>query len=71
MRRGRADDHDTVRSHVVLAPDCELRCYGCDHRASRFMVCRVCRRIVASCQNHNLTIEEERDRHCQPSHGAP
>ena len=50
--------------HIILAPGNGLRC-SCGERAVRFVLCRRCREIVASCGGHKLTIEQERDAHCK------
>ena len=50
--------------HVVLAPGKGLLC-RCGERATLFVLCRRCRSIVASCAQHNMTSEQERDAHCK------
>lgn len=54
----------TVRSHIVFAV--QRICDFCEHVAVRTILCRKCRNIVGSCQNHNRSIEEDRDAHRCP-----
>jgi len=49
--------------HIILAPGNGLRC-RCGDKANRFVLCRSCRQIVASCGGHKLTSEQERELHC-------
>jgi hypothetical protein len=51
-------------NHIVLAPGQNIRC-RCGERASQHVLCRRCREIVSTCGQHNMTIEEERERHCK------
>ena len=50
--------------HIILAPGKDMHCH-CGDKASRFILCRVCSKIVASCGGHRLTIEEESKLHCK------
>jgi hypothetical protein len=50
--------------HIILAPGKGLRC-RCGEKASRFILCRRCRQIVATCFGHQMTMEQERDAHCK------
>ncbi len=50
--------------HIILAPGAGLRC-KCGEKATRFILCRRCRKTVASCGGHKLTSEQERDAHCK------
>jgi hypothetical protein len=50
--------------HIILAPGKGLRC-RCGEKASRFILCRRCREIVASCGGHQMTPEQEATNHCK------
>jgi hypothetical protein len=50
--------------HIILAPGKGLRC-RCGEKASRFILCRSCRQIVASCGGHQITPEQEAANHCK------
>jgi hypothetical protein len=50
--------------HIILAPGKGLRC-RCGEKASRFVLCRRCREIVASCGGHQMTPEQEATNHCK------
>jgi hypothetical protein len=51
-------------NHIALAPGTGLRC-KCGERANRFVLCRRCKKTVATCGGHQMTIEQERDAHCK------
>ena len=50
--------------HMILTPGKGLLC-KCGAKAWRFILCVKCRHIVATCGNHNMTIEQEREAHCR------
>ncbi len=50
--------------HIILAPGNGLKC-RCGSFASRFVLCRKCREIVATCMGHLKSITEEATEHCE------
>ena len=52
-------------THIIMAPSMKLRCCHCSESASKFILCRRCKKIVATCGGHKLSIEQERDAHCK------
>ncbi len=49
--------------HIILAPGKGIKC-RCGQPASRFVLCRKCRVVVATCMGHMKTIDEEAEEHC-------